>query len=185
MYINSDFTDNQYVELQQKLKYNKILNKEFLIDVYNKNLNHRISKLVPSKCINDNIEHYYITNNIISSWINLIREWIYIGIRKDITTYVYWARVKKHPKYIKIGITYDINKRSEFENNKYYDYHVIRWCKNRYAAAYIEYKVRTLFCLNNSEIIDDKVLDNVINYIRNFHWKNEYKEELSILGWRF
>ena len=33
MYINSDFTDNQYVELQQKLKYNKILNKEFLIDV--------------------------------------------------------------------------------------------------------------------------------------------------------
>lgn len=74
MYINSDFTNDQYVELQQKLKYNKILNKDFLIDVYNKKLNHRISKLIPSAYINDNIEHYYITNNIISSWINLIRE---------------------------------------------------------------------------------------------------------------
>ena len=114
-----------------------------------------------------------------------MREWIYVGVRKDITTYIYWARIKRHPKYIKIGITYDIGKRSEFENNKYYDYHVIRWCKNRYQAAYVEYKVRTLFCNHCSEIIDIKDINEVINYIRNFHWKKEYKNELTLLGWRF
>lgn len=185
MYINSNFTNEQYVELREKLKYSKVINREFLIDVYNGDLNKRIVQLIPKKYIDDDRENYYVVSNIISAWINLIREWIYVGVRKDIATYIYWARVKRHPKHIKIGITYDVVQRSQFENNKYYDYHVIRWCKNRYSAAYLEYKIRTLYCTKNSEIIELEKLNEVCKYVRNFHYSKENKKELEILGWRF
>lgn len=123
-----------------------------------------------------------MVDNVISAWTNLLREWFIVGIRKDITTYIYWARVKYHPSLVKIGITYDIMKRSKFPNNKYYDYHCIKYCRSRYSAAYIEYKVRTEFCRKNSELIELDCLSNVIDYIRNFKGN---KQELRLLGWRF
>ena len=185
MIINSKFTKQQYIDLQNKIKFTNKLNKKFIQDVFCEKLEDRLNKLIPEKYINDNIEYYYISDNIISSWINLINEWTCRNIRSDITTYIYWARIKRHTNHIKIGITYDVIKRSEFENNKYYDYHVIRWCKNRYIAAYIEYKVRTLFCNTKSEIININDLGTVIDYINNLHYTKDIKQELELLGWNF
>lgn len=174
-----------YTELQNKLVITKNINGKLIDDIYNNNINDRLLKLIPREYIESTIDYYYIGEHFLRAWTNLLREWFFVGIRKDISTYIYWARVKKHPKYIKIGITYDIVKRASFENNKYYDYHVIRVCSNRYQAAYVEYKVRTLYCNRSSEMIDIEKFSDVIDYIRKFHWNNNMYEELSNLGWRF
>lgn len=154
-------------------------------DILTNNIEWRLEQLVPKQYLEDDILHFHVYDKLIASWSNLLREWYSIGVRKDITTFLYWARVKYHPRHIKIGITYDIAKRSDFPNNKYYDYHIIRWTRNRYACAYLEYKIRTLFCMKKSEIIDGKQLQDVIDYANNFHWKREMKEELELLGWNF
>ena len=185
MLIQKDLTKEQYKDLQNTLRLTDNISIELFKDIQNENLQSRLTRLVPQKYLKDDIDYYNIQDNIISSWINLMREWFCIGIRKDITTYFYWARIKHHPKYIKIGITYDINNRSNFENNKYYDYHCIRWCSNRYACAYLEYKVRTLFCNRNSETIELCKLNTVIDYVKNFHYSKTMREELQVLGWKF
>ena len=182
MIISHDLTEQQYLEIEKFRNAKYRLNREFLIDLHNRNLKYRIDKLIPEKYLKDDIDYYFIIDNIISSWTNLLREWFKITIRKDITTHLYWARVKRHPKLIKIGITYNIEDRSNFLNNRYYDYHIIKKFPNRFSCAYVEYKIRTLFCKANSELIELDQLNDVIDYANNV---KANKQELILLGWKF
>ena len=186
MLINCKFNEIQYKELKEKLRYNNILSDDFLRDVYNNNLNWRLERLISiNNNFDNNIDYYNISESYIKGWINLLREWVFVSIRKDLKTHLYMAKIKNHPKYVKIGITYDINQRSNFENNPYYDYHILRTFDNRYVAAYCEYKLRTLYCSHGSEHLDINIINEVRLYINNLHYNNNCKEELKLLGWKF
>lgn len=144
-----------------------------------------LSLLMPDNIRNDDTERYLATDNYRDAWDNLLREWFSVSIRKDIETTLYWARVKRRPDIIKIGISYDLDKRAAFKNNRCYDYHIIRKFPNRYQCAYAEYKLRTLFCFPCSEMLDVTLLSDVIRYVKNLHYNDTVHNELELLGWGF
>lgn len=129
------------------------------------------------------VKNVDIKYKVYNSWLNFMRECISrTYLSKQESTYVYFAKSKENIREYKIGITTNPNRRYG-KNDRYYDLQIIRKFDNRYQAAYVEYKLRTLFCNGvNNEIINEKVLDNVIKYVKNIKYNNKTKNELKVLG---
>ena len=165
-----------------------------LITVYNNvvNDNRNVIKLVENlKEFISNNKHFKsrrinLDGKIFASWKNLLKEWTIRNRQiKNKTTYVYYAKSKLSNKELKIGISNNPNHRYN-DKSDYYDIQIIKSFNNRYQAAYIEYKIRTLFCNGiNNEIIDKSDLSLVINYVNSTHYNKNVEKELKLLGWKF
>ena len=136
----------------------------------------------------DILQHKTITDNQITAWINLLKEWYFGNVNRDCDTVLYWAKShSKRGKY-KIGITNNIISRSSKiyfgSKNDCYDYHIIRTLDNRYKCAFIEYMVRVKFCDSGNEYIDKNKLNDVIRYINNFKFTTYYKNKMIELGYK-
>ena len=127
-----------------------------------------------------------LNGKIFASWKNLLKEWTIRNRQiKNKETYIYYAKSKLSNKELKIGISNNPNHRYSDKSN-FYDIQIIRSFDNRYQAAYVEYKLRTLFCKGiNNEIIDKRNILEVIDYVNSIHYNKSIEKELKILGWKF
>lgn len=124
-----------------------------------------------------------IKYKVYNSWINLMKEWtIRTKAIKDKPTYVYFAKCKNNKRECKIGITNDPKSRYS-KKDDYYCLQIIRKFDNRYQAAYVEYKLRTLFCNGvNNELISSKYLNDIIKYVKRLKYSKKVENELKVLG---
>lgn len=116
-----------------------------------------------------------------SSWFNLIKECFRKNSTKNVPTFFYYAKAHDNEEIYKIGITNNPNGRYG-KTDRFYNLIPIKEYPNRYVCAYIEYKIRTIFCYDNTEITDKDNLDLIIDYVNNFEITDRVKQELQLLG---